>query len=188
MLPGWRRDWCLLLSHGPGCCYCLNAGIVTGKNVQVCAFSQWSLVGRAISCKALLWPFSSWERLENSLAAACRILSCPTDWARWTISLRSSCVLPANFLCLMTFAAHSGLQLISSFHLPVILLGLVENEVWRCSCPLLYSKPSGCQCWKGEHIVVLQLSPKLWEAPWLEKRAQFSTGENLIALVFQYKC
>lgn len=56
-----------------------------------------SLMGRAISCKALLWPFSNWERLENSLAAASTGLSCLTDWTRWTVSLRSSCVLPANF-------------------------------------------------------------------------------------------
>lgn len=71
------------------------AGTVTGKKCM----GLWllSLMGRAISCKALLWPFSNWERLEISLAAASTGLSCPTDWTRWTVSLRSSCVLPANF-------------------------------------------------------------------------------------------
>lgn len=75
------------------------AGAVTGKK----CIGLWllSLMGRAISCKALLWPFSNWERLENSLAAACTGLSCLTDWTRWTVSLRSSSVLPANFFSVL---------------------------------------------------------------------------------------
>lgn len=86
MLPS--QWWSLLLQD-----------LSQGKNVCVCGF--WSFTGRAVSCKALLWPFSNWERLENSLAVTSTSLSCLTDGARWTVSLRSPCVLPANFFSVL---------------------------------------------------------------------------------------
>lgn len=91
ILPDWRRGCCPLSSCGPSCCCCLNSRTITGKTLQVCSFSNLSPLGIAIFLKALFWPFSIWERLENSLDTACQILSCPTDSARWTTSLRSAC-------------------------------------------------------------------------------------------------
>lgn len=160
-----------------------------GKNAWVCGFCL--LLGRAIFCKALLWPFSNWERLETVWQ---QLLQFFHVWQTgpggpFHSGVRVFCQ-PISFLWLMTFTAHSGqLQLISYFHPLLISLSFLENEVWRCSWLFLYAKPSDSQCWKGTHTVVIQLMPN-FGGDWKRTcpcKAQSYIGEILIALIFQGK-